>query len=147
MDIKKITWVLCLVFLSFPLFLSDAASGAKTEKAVTPESMLSKKWGIEIQSIRLTAENRMIDFRYKVLDPEKAASLFKRETKPYLTDRKSGKSLTVPVTAKVGPLRNSNMPQKGRIYWMFFGNPGVVKAGNQVDVVIGDFKAENLTVE
>jgi hypothetical protein len=30
---------------------------------------------------------------------------------------------------------------------MFFGNPGVVKPGNKVSVVIGDFKAENLVVE
>ena len=56
--------------------------------------------------------------------------------------------LAVPETAKLGPLRNSNIPQEGRIYWMFFGNAGkLVEAGDKVTVVIGDFRVEDLVVE
>ena len=40
------------------------------------------------------------------------------------------------------------MPQEGKIYWMFFGNAGyLVKAGDIVTVVIGEFMVENLVVE
>ena len=116
-------------------------------KAVIKPNPMAEKWGIEISSIRMTANDHMIDFRYKVLDAEKAASLFERETKPYLIDQASGKVLAVPNTAKIGPLRNSNKPKEGKIYWMCFGNSGVVKTGNKVTVVIGEFKAENLIVE
>jgi hypothetical protein len=108
---------------------------------------MAEKWGIEVSSIRMTANNHMIDFRYRVLDAKKAETLFERQTKPYLIDQASGKVLAVPNTAKVGPLRSSNKPKEGKIYWMFFGNSGVVKAGNKVTVVIGEFKAENLIVE
>lgn len=111
------------------------------------EKKLEEQWGIELTALRMTAADRMIDFRYRVLDSEKAAPLFKRQTKPYLVHQASGKVLAVPNTAKVGSLRNSNTPKQGRIYWMFFGNQGVVKTGDKVSVVIGDFRAENLVIE
>jgi len=114
----------------------------------TPGEVLEEQWGIAITSLRLTANGHMIDFRYRVLDAEKSAALFKRQTKPSLIHQPSGKVLVVPNTAKVGPLRNSNMPKEGRIYWMFFGNAGkLVKVDDPVTVVIGEFKAENLVVE
>ena len=50
--------------------------------------------------------------------------------------------LEVPRPAKTGPLRPTNPPEEGRIYFMLFSNPGVVKAGDEVTVQIGDFEAE-----
>ena len=109
---------------------------------------LKEKWGVEITSLRRTAHGHMLDFRYRVLNAEKAAALFVRKTKPSLIHQASGKALAVPNTAKLGPLRNSNIPKAGRIYWMFFGNAGdLVKAGDKVTLVIGDFRAEDLVVE
>jgi hypothetical protein len=109
---------------------------------------LAKQWGIEITSIRLTANDHMIDYRYKVLDAAKATDLFKRQIKPYLIHQETEKVLAVPETAKLGPLRNSNTPQEGKIYWMFFGNAGdLVKTGDKVTIVIGDFQVEDLIVE
>lgn len=110
-------------------------------------SAIERKWGVQIVGIRQTAAGHMLDFRYRVVDSKKAAPLFARQTKPYLIDQASGKSLAVPNMAKVGPLRSSNQPREGRTYWMFFGNPGLVKVGNKVTVVIGEFRAENLRVE
>jgi len=109
---------------------------------------LKEKWGIEILAIRLTAADYMLDLRYRVLDAEKAAPLFKPEWKPYLMHLVSGKVLDVPAPAKVGPLRTTEPPKLGRIYWMFFGNAGkLIKKGDLVTVIIGDFKAEKLVVE
>ena len=120
-----------------------APEGAKVEKVD-----LKEKWGVEILAIRLTASDHMIDFRYKVLDPEKAAPIFKRENKPYLMHSTTGKVLSVPAPAKTGPLRTSDPPKAGRSYWMFFGNgPGLIKKGDLVTVIIGDFRAEKLVVE
>ena len=90
----------------------------------------------------------MVDFRYRVLDAEKAAPLFKRQTKPYLLHQESGLALGVPNTAKIGSLRNSNTPQEGRTYWMFFGNhQRVVKKGDMVTVAIGDFRVTDIEVD
>jgi hypothetical protein len=111
-------------------------------------AQLAETWGIEVASIRLTAHEHMIDYRYRVLDAAKADQLFKRQIKPQLIHQETGRVLVVPDTAKVGPLRNSNTPQEGRIYWMFFGNAeNLVKAGDKVTVLIGDFVVEDLVVE
>ncbi len=130
------------------LLLMAACTGIDSGKTKTVDKDLTEQWGIEITSMRMTAAEHMIDFRYRVLDADKAEPLFKRENKPYLIDEASQKVLSVPQTAKVGPLRTSGDIQEGRIYWMFFGNiPGLVKSGSKVTVVIGDFRAENLVVQ
>ena len=108
---------------------------------------LIEQWGIELTSLRMSAAGHMVDFRYRVLDSEKAAPLFQRQAKPYLIHQASGKVLAVPNTAKIGSLRNSNSPKQGKVYWMFFGNKGLVKTGDKVSVVIGDFRADHLVVE
>jgi len=128
----------------------DSSVSAKTgfiQQTKQQKQALSEKWGIELVAMRSTAAGHMVDFRYKVLDAEKADPLFKRQTKPYLIHQASGKVLAVPNTAKLGSLRNSNTPQNGRIYWMFFGNHhGVVQSGDKVTVAIGDFKVADIEV-
>lgn len=99
-------------------------------------------------ALRLTAGGYMLDFRYRVLDSEKAAPLFERRVKPVLIDKRSGAQFMVPVLGKVGPLRPSNPPQGNRNYFVLFANPGkFVKPGSEVSIVIGDFKVEHLKVE
>jgi len=119
-----------------------------SQNTTTPANVLAEKWGVELLPLRLTAHDHMLDFRYRVLDADKAAALFVRKIKPRLIHQPSNKVLSVPDTAKIGPLRNSNKPQAGRNYWMFFGNAGgLVKRGDPVTITIGDFRAENLIVE
>jgi hypothetical protein len=103
---------------------------------------------VKVIGLRPSAAGYMLDFRYRVLDAKKAAELVNRKTKPYLIVEKDGSTLHVPVTSKLGPLRQSaQFPKENRNYFMFFANPGRhVKSGDAVTVVIGDFKAENLIV-
>ena len=127
---------------------APSTEAAAEDAGQAEAARLAEQWGIEIASIRLTANNHMIDYRYRVLDAAKATDLFTRQIKPALIHQETGKVLAVPETAKIGPLRNSNTPQAGKIYWMFFGNAGnLVKPGDKVTVVIGDFRTENLVVE
>jgi hypothetical protein len=106
------------------------------------ESDLEEEWGIEVVALRLTGADYMLDFRYKVLDDEKAAELFERANKPLLIHKATGAKLEVPRPAKTGPLRPTNPPEAGRTYFILFSNPGVVHAGDEVTVQIGDFEAD-----
>jgi hypothetical protein len=109
---------------------------------------LEQKWGIKITSLQLSANGFVVDFRYKVLDPEKAATLGKRENKPLLIDQATGAKFRVPTTPKVGSLRQTAVhPTAGKVYFMLFATGKLVKPGNKVTLVIGDFRAENLVVE
>ena len=131
--------------------VADASVSKKTgfiQQTEEQKQALSEAWGIELVAMRSTAAGHMVDFRYRVLDAEKAAPLFKRQTKPYLLHQESGLALGVPNTAKIGSLRNSNTPQEGRTYWMFFGNhQRVVKKGDMVTVAIGDFRVTDIEVD
>jgi hypothetical protein len=110
-------------------------------------TFMKRQWGVEVLFVRQTSAGYMLEFRYKVLDADKAKPLFERQTKPMLTHAKSGAQLIVPTPAKTGALRNSNSPQAGNTYWMFFANPGkLVKPGDQVKIDIGAFSAEGIVV-
>jgi len=105
--------------------------------------------GIEIQGIRLSAAGYMLDFRYRVLDPEKAAPLLDRKIHPYLLDDASGARLAVPDSPKVGRLRTTsrNKVIPGRSYYILFANPGrYLQAGSKVTLVAGDARISDLTV-
>ena len=130
---------ICVVVASTAVLTGCASSGG-TKSVAKPEPVplsAEEQWGVEITSMRVSAAGHMIDFRYRILDSEKSAPLFERQTKPYLLDQATGKVLEVPRTAKLGPLRPSNVtPAEGRIYSMMFGNTGgLVQPGSKVTVV------------
>jgi hypothetical protein len=107
-----------------------------------------REWGIDVIGVRQTAAGYMLEFRYRVVDAQKAKPLFERRTKPLLVDEASGASFAVPTPPKTGALRNSNPPLERHTYWMFFANPGgFVKPGSRVSVVIGEFRADGIVVQ
>ena len=114
-----------------------------------PEVSDAESLGIEVIALRQTSGGFMLDFRYRVLDPEKAMPMFQEEITPYLIDQSSGSKLPTIGSTKVGPLRpTSRDPRKGVAYFMFFGNPGqLVKVGTKVTVVVADHRLENLVVQ
>jgi hypothetical protein len=121
------------------------------EQDLTP---LEREWGIKVLGIRVTANGYALDFRYLVLDPEKAAPLVQRKFSPVPTVlvERSGAKLGVPFTDKAGSLRSSvttvEQVRRGRAYMALFANPGKhVRAGDRVSVAFGNFRADDLTVQ
>ena len=104
--------------------------------------------GITILGIIPTSGGYMLDFRYRVDDPDKSAPMFVRKTIPYLIHEKNGAKYMVPAPAKIGPMRQTTRnPQQGRHYFIFFANPsGAIKSGDLVTVVLGDYRFPHLKV-
>lgn len=126
-----------------------AAVSAEMAKALTP---LEKKWGIKLYGIRWTAGGYMLEMKFRVLVPDKAFPLLKRQTQRYVIVKKSGAVLEVPFTQKLGSLKSSvrasNMVKPDHDYIALFANPGKhVAPGDKVTLVIGNFMAEDLTVQ
>jgi hypothetical protein len=122
---------------------------ADSDRRPSHRTSMEARWGIEIKSLRRTAAGHLLDFRFKIINPDKAALFLKREDKAYLIDQASGKKLPVPVMPNVGALRSTAVkPEANRVYFILFSNAGdLVKSGSKVSIVMGDFKAENLVVE
>ena len=129
-----------------------AAAGSSSSAPQKPhpreKTLMKRQWGVEVVFVRQTSAGYMLEFRYKVLDPDKAKPLFERQTKPTLTHVDSGATFIVPTPPKTGALRNSNPPLADHTYWIFFANPGkYVKPGDLVTIEIGEFVARNIIVE
>jgi hypothetical protein len=151
---------LLVLHLVAPVARGDTASQPMTTpqaaKVIEPipaphhpreKTYMKRKWGVEILFLRESVAGYMLEFRYKVLDPGKAAPLFVRKTKPVLTHVRTGKRLTVVEPATTGALRNSYTPLADHTYWMFFTNPNkLIKSGDRVNLQIGDFAVEGLVV-
>jgi hypothetical protein len=137
-------------FISTVASISHASSHEK--KAPVSERTCNigkeKQWGIRILHLRSTAENHMLDLRFRVLDPEKAREVLSRNHKSYLIDQTTGKTLPVPVT-KAGALRQTTLkPEAGRVYFILFSNGnGFLQQGSQVTWVIGDIRIKNIALE
>ena len=145
----------CLGAITLALALGGCASApaeqpyAEAGKAVMHGEIVADTLGIKVEGIRLSAAGYMLDFRYRVLDPVKAAPLLDRKIHPYLLDEASGARLAVPDAPKVGQLRatSRNKVIVGRNYYMLFANPGrYLRTGSKVTLVAGDARISGLTV-
>jgi len=159
-----ITLVLSVIVISLPMVAGAAPAKSDWQPPPMPDPAdygtvniseekaeeLAEEWGVELLGMRLTAANMMLDFRFRVLDADKALPLFDHRIKPYIIADRSQIKLPVPMAAKVGAFRPTNRGKNitsGRNYYMIFGNPDRhVKQGETVTVVIGDFTVESLLV-
>jgi hypothetical protein len=129
--------------------VSPAASRYKPDRfAGRAGAYFKLVWGVDSLAVRWAESGEVIRFNYRVLDAEKAKTLNDEKAEPSLIDPRVGVSLVVPSLEKVGKLRQSVNPEEGKSYWMAFSNKGrLVKRGDHVDIVIGQFRADGLVVD
>jgi hypothetical protein len=105
-------------------------------------------WGVEALSVKAVESGEIIRFSYHVIDADKAKPLNDKQVDPALIAPEKGVKLVVPSLEQVGMLRQMSAPTEGKSYWMAFSNSGrLVRRGDHVNIVIGQFHAENLVVE
>jgi hypothetical protein len=118
-----------------------------TGSAVTVEDA----FGIKIDGLRLSAAGSMLDFRYRVLDAQKAAPLLNGKIQPYLVDEARFAKLGVPDTPVLGRIRQTsrnNAIHTDRTYFIMFGNPGkALQKGDKAILLLGQVKVTELTVQ
>ncbi len=106
-------------------------------------------WGIEPIHARVTANGYMIEFRYKVVDPEKAVILSDRKQFPYMLSMKSRAKLSVPYFPTVGFIKsNRRFLHPGRNYSAMFSNEGThLLRGDTVRIQVRDQLSQILTLQ
>jgi hypothetical protein len=121
----------------------------KAEETGPSASELEEIWGVQLIGIRRTALGYMLDFRYRVVDAEKAAPILDRRITPYVEVAETGVRLLVPQAPKLGSMRQTSFAVKpDRDYFIVFANPSqLVRKGDQVNVVVGDFETPLMTVQ
>ena len=111
------------------------------------EQYYEARYGINHLQVQRTSSGELIRFTYRVVDARKATDVRNKQAEPHLIDLHSHAMLTVPTMENIGKLRQTEAIENGKEYWVLFSNKGnLVKLGSRVDVVIGDFYANGLTV-
>jgi hypothetical protein len=129
-------------------YVAHARSYGQNRMTPKAREYYTLRWGVDSLNVRSAESGEIIRFAYRVLDPGKAWPLNDKKNEPSLIDPKAGVKLLIPSLEKVGKLRQSSSPEQGKVYWMAFSNKGrVVKRGDRVNVLIGSFQANGLTVE
>jgi len=108
----------------------------------TPASVeaVEAQWGIRIQHIGVSADGGLIDFRFVVIDPDKAAPLLSVENRPRLYVEASGAL----VDSLMHP-PHSHEPTPGQSHFLLYHNTGgAIQRGASVSVVIGEMRLEGV---
>jgi hypothetical protein len=124
--------------------------GAQQAEPALSEAV-EAQWGIRVEGLRLSAAGSMLDFRYRVLDPQKAALILNGKAQPSLLDPAHGAKLGVPDTPVLGRLRQTarnNHVLADRNYFILFGNPGrALRSGDKVTLLLDQVRITDLTVQ
>ena len=81
-------------------------------------------------------------------DPQAAQRALGPKIRPKLIDEASGVEMSVPTTAKLGSLRQTQGQQRtGRTYFVLFINNAGVRSGSRVTAELGDLRFRHLVVE
>jgi hypothetical protein len=109
---------------------------------------IAATWGVDHLRVQRTSSGQLIRFTYRVVDVNKAKVLHAKKAEPHMVGLRTHAMLSVPTLENVGQLRQTEALQADKDYWVLFSNKGdLVRVGDRVDVVIGDFYASALTVE
>lgn len=121
------------------------------QAATTPPAAAQEAFGIAVEGLRLSAAGSMLDLRYRVIDPIKAAPMLDGKIQPALLDASHDARLGVPDTPVLGRIRQTSRNNKiltDRTYFIMFGNPGkVVRSGDRVSLLLGSVRVADLTVQ
>ena len=108
----------------------------------------SSVWGVDHLRARYTSSGNLIRFSYRVLTPKLAAPLGDHENTPEMVGIRSNAVLHIPTMEKIGQLRQISPGEANKEYWMVFSNKGnLVMPGDEVNVIIGKFRATGLIVQ
>lgn len=111
---------------------------------VTAEGMAARH-GINITLIGTTAAGGLIDFRYQVVDPDKANSLIHDvDLLPRIVVEDSGATLALTSLPHHG---TTELELGGTYFFLFANSNNAIRRGSLVTVVIGDVRLEHIVVQ
>jgi hypothetical protein len=138
---------LLLVIVGVAAFLfarGRPAAPAPFGSAAPLSPAIEQQWGIRVTQIGATADGGLVDFRYIVLDPDKALAMVQDVNNlPVLIAEDSG---TLVNSAALMAAKHDLAP--GRTYFFLYRNThGAIKSGTPVTVKFGNLTLEHFVAK
>jgi hypothetical protein len=139
-----IALVVILVAALVGLRAATSSSGAARSAAMPTNPAIEDRYGIRISMVGATADGGLVDFRFVVVDPDKALAMLQDESKlPVMVAEDSG--TLVNSTALMVAKHDLN---PGGTYFLLYRNTqGAIKHGTPVTVKFGDLKLEHVMAQ
>lgn len=132
-----------------PMLVVGCASPART--GVPGASSAEAAYGIRVDGLHLSAHGYILDLRYRVVDPAKAAPLLDAKRKVVLIDVARQAKLGVPESPVIGGMRQTSRNRvvyTDRDYFILFVNPGrAVRAGDRLQLAVDGASIAELSVQ
>ncbi|OLB74452.1 MAG: hypothetical protein AUI14_23325 [Actinobacteria bacterium 13_2_20CM_2_71_6] len=104
---------------------------------------LEKRSGVRLVRVAVSGGGGLLDVRFQVLDPDKAAALHQERTPPAVVDERTGLVLH---DLLMNHVHNGAM-KAAVTYYLVFENPGGwVQRGSVVTVLLGDAQVDHVVV-
>ncbi len=113
------------------------------QRPIVSDLGLIDNTGIRLTQVAISGGGGLIDLRFQVINPDKAASLHDGNTPPMLIDEASG---LVVSNLLMGHSHEQGF-QAGVTYYLIFENPGnLVQRGGTVSVLLGPAEVDHVAV-
>ncbi len=125
--------------------LTGKKADIRSETTVVDAEGLAARYGIQVSLLAVTAAGGLIEFRYQVVDPDKADPL-RHDLKllPALVVEHSGATLVLSSL----PHSHGRGTRLGGTYFLLFPNArNAIHRGDLVTLVIGDVRLEHLEAQ
>jgi hypothetical protein len=132
---------------------SDVVARASVQEPAVPASWerppvsaagLVQQSGVRVVQVAVTGAGGLLDLRFQVVDPDRAAAVHDPATPPALVDESTG----LVVDQLLMGHSHSGGYQTGVSYYLVFENPGnLVHRGALVSVLLGDAQVEHVVVK
>lgn len=139
---RRILIVMVVALISVAVTWNVIASSRAAANGPAPRSpAIEAKWGVRVTQIGVTADSGMVDFRFIVVDPDKALTMMQDVNNlPVLIAEDSG---TVINSSVAMAARHDLNP--GQTYFLLYRNAGgAIRHGTSVTVKFGDLELQHV---
>ena len=122
---------------------SRVSAPAAWQRPVVSEAGLAERSGVRIVQVAVSGGGGLVDLRFQVVDPEKAASIHDLATPAAVVDESTG----LVVNQLLMGHSHTAPFEPGVTYYLVFENPGnLVHRGSDVSVLLGNAQVEHVVV-
>lgn len=146
---SKILWaavfLLAVGLLGWRWWAGQQLPAPYNSTQVVEEAAMEEKWGIRVTLVGVSGDGGLVDFRFIVVDPDKALALLDdTDNRPVLVDEATH-TILLPSPS---PSTHRGPPLPGQTFILLYPNPrGSVQIGSKVSVIIGDLRLEHLVAK
>ena len=127
-----------------PSAAPGAAPPPAWQRPAVSASGLAERSGVRLIRVAVTAGGGLLDLRYQVVDPNKAAAVHEARTPPAIIDERTGLVLN---RLLMGHAHHGQLKAAVSYYLIFENTGNWVRRGSEVTVLLGDAQVEHVVVK